>query len=161
MLAERRAELEQVESEWRAVEDRRVQYEPLETVCQSIEKLSEAGLSREFWGDRATDEDVTEHLAEVRGRIDALAGELVEIDTRRNAAKKRFRQQLDTVSLIEGDLLQAMEAEERRLQEWVVERDEGERSLRLQILPWTRKLEDDLRFRKSLLASVRFGLVPP
>ncbi len=164
-LAGCQAELAEVNAEWQAVADKREQYEPLESACQSIEKLTEAGLSREFWGDRATDDDVVVHLAEVRARIEAVAGELVGIDTRREAARKRVREHLDNVALIEGDLIAAMEAEERRLQEWVVERDESEVKRRAQILPWTRKLEEDLRFRKSLLgsvlASILLGLLIP
>lgn len=159
VLAGYRVEFERIDSEWQAVSDKRIQYEPLEAACQSLEALTAAGLSRVFWGDRATDDEVDAHLADVRGNIDALAGELVEIDRRREAARKRVRQQLDTVALIEGDLIQAMEAEERRLQEWKVERDESPVEPRLQILPWTRRLEDDLRFRKSLLASALASLL--
>lgn len=159
VLADFRAELDEVNAQWQAVADKRERYEPLETACRSIEKLTEAGLSREFWGSRATDDEVVAHLEEVRGRIQAVAGELVGIDERREEIRKRFRRQLDTVALIEGDLIQAMEAEERRLQEWVVEREESRLAQRAQILPWSRKLEDDQRFRKSLLASVMVSVL--
>jgi len=160
-----RADLEQVTAEWQAVAEKREQYEPLEAACQSIEKLTEAGLARQFWGERATDQQVAAHLAEVRGTIEAVAGELVGIDTRREAARKRVRQQLDTVALIEGDLVQAMENEERRLQEWLVEREATVIPPRIQIMPWARNLREDSQFRRSLLgtvlASLLLGLLIP
>ena len=158
-LAVFRAEFERIDAEWQALSDKRVEYEPLEEVCQSVEKLSAAGLSRVFWGDRATDDEVVAHLIEVRGQITALAGEIVEVDASREAARKRMRRQLDDMALIEGDLLQAMETEERRLHEWQVDRDETPVARRLQVLPWSRKLEDDQRFRKSLLASAMVSLL--
>jgi hypothetical protein len=154
-----------VEAEWDAVEDKRVQYEPLEQACQTMEQLEEAGLSRAFWGDRASDEDVSAHLSEVRERIAELASDLVEIGQRRDAAKQKVNRQLDEVAFIEGDLIQVIEAEERRLQEWVVEREESQIAPRLQILPWSRRLEEDDRFRKALqgavLACLILGIIVP
>ncbi|MEJ2086978.1 MAG: AgmX/PglI C-terminal domain-containing protein [Gammaproteobacteria bacterium] len=146
-----RADLGSVEGEWQAVEDKRLEYEPLEQACRTLEQLEEAGLSRAFWGERASDEEVAAHLTEVRGRIAELGEDLLEIDERRQAARRKVNNQLDTVALIEGDLLQAIEDEERRLQEWVVEREESELEPRRQILPWARNLEDDALFKRTLL----------
>ena len=158
-LADYQARLDEVEGEWTAVADRQVEYQPLEEACETLEKLEASGLARTFWGDRATDEEVSAHLADVRAQITALAGELIEIETRREVAQKRVRGQLDTIALIEGDLLQAMETEERRRQEWVVEREESEAPKRLQLLPWARGFEEDLLYRKSLRSAVAAALV--
>jgi hypothetical protein len=158
-------ELEAVDAEWQAVEDKRVEYEPLEQACRTLEHLEEAGLSRAFWGDRASDEEVAAHLAEVRGSIAELGEELLEIGQRRDAARHQVNNQLDTVALIEGDLLQAIEDEERRLQEWLIERDASEIKPRLQILPWARNLEDDVLFKRTLLRTavvcLLLGLIIP
>jgi hypothetical protein len=158
-------ELQTIELEWNAVEDKRVQYEPLEQACQTLEQLAEAGLGRAFWGNRASDEQVVEHLAEVRDRISSLAGELVEIDQRRDAARQRVNNQLDDIAFIEGDLVQAIETEERRRQEWLVEREESQVKPRQQILPWNREQEDDTLYQKSLLraaiACLVLGLIIP
>lgn len=164
-LSDYQAALSKVDSEWSAVADKQLEYQPLEDACQTIEKLTDAGLARIFWGERATDDEVANHLTDVRAEISALAGELMEIEQRREAAQKQVRIQLDTVALIEGDLIQAMEAEERRRQEWVVEREAGETKSRLQILPWARGLEEDYLYRKSLrnalAAAVILGLLIP
>jgi outer membrane biosynthesis protein TonB len=164
-LAPCKAELEAAEADLQALEDKRVQFEPLEEACQVIEKLEASGLSRTFWGDRATDADVVEHMVEVRGRIESIAGKQIEAEARREAARKRLRQQLDQIALIEGDLLQAIETEERRRQEWLVEREATELQPRLQILPWTRDREEDSLYRRSMLgaaaAALLLGLMIP
>jgi len=147
------AELRTIELEMEALASRRVQYDVLEHACQSIEKLGEEGLSRTFWGDRASDDAVVAHLEEVRSTVADLAREVTDVEQRQAAARQRVDQQLDTVAFVEDDLLQAIEQEERRLLEWVVERDETEIPWRMQIMPWTRRLDDDDRFRKSLLGS--------
>jgi hypothetical protein len=142
-----------IESEWEALGSRRVQYESLEHACQSIEKLREEGISRTFWGDRASDEEVAAHLDEVRARIADLGSELTEVEQRRDATREKVEQQCEAVEIIDDELRQWIEQEERRKQEWIVERDETEIPWRLQIMPWTRRQEDDQRFRKSLLGS--------
>jgi hypothetical protein len=164
-LAARQAELAAVDAELETLADKRVLYEPLEDACRTIEKLEEAGLSRVFWGERATDQQVSAHLADVRGEIESLAGEQIDIDARREAARKRVRQQLDDIALIESDLLQTIEAEERKRQEWLLEREATVLQPRLQILPWARNLEEDSLFRRSLggsaVAALLLGLLIP
>lgn len=164
-LESRKAALAGLGTALEGIEDKRVQYEPLEEACQTLEKLEAAGLARAFWGDRASDAEVHDHLAEVRGRIEAIAGERLEAQARYDEAQKQVRIQLDRVALIEGDLLQAIEAEERKRQEWVLERDATELKPRLQILPWARNLEEDGLFRRSLLgtalAALLLGLMIP
>jgi hypothetical protein len=164
-LEVRQAELAAVDVELEALADKRVHYEPLEAACQTIEKLEEAGLSRVFWGERATDAQVNEHLGAVRREIESLAGVQLDIDARRETARKRVREQLDDVALIESDLIQTIEADERKRQEWVLERDATELKPRLQVPPWARNLEEDGLFRRylwgSTAAAVLLGLLIP
>ncbi len=123
------SELRSIDGEWEALSSRRVQYESLEQACCAIEKLNDEGVSRTFWGDRASDEQVLAHLVEVRGQIAGLGHEVTEVGERRDAARERVEQHLDVIDYIEDDLLHAIEQEQRRQQEWVVERAENE-------LPW-------------------------
>jgi hypothetical protein len=154
-----RAELASLDAKLELLEEKRTEFEPLEEACQALEKLEEAGLSRAFWGDRATDAEVSRHLTEVRGQIGSVAGERAEVEGRRAAADRRMRQQLDLLAVLEGDLLEAIETEERRRQEWLLERDATELRPRLQILPWARDLEEDSLFRRSLLGSMAVALL--
>ena len=164
-LATREAALRSVKSEWDALAAKRAQYEPLEHVCESIEKLAEAGLARVFWGERASDDDVVAHLAEVRETVADVAREVGDAQQRLKSAQGRVNDQLDTIDIIDEDLQQAIEADERRKQEWAIERAETDVPWRAQIMPWTRRQDDDRRFQKTLLASalvsVLLGLLIP
>ena len=67
--------------------------------------------------------------------------------------------QNEELDCLHYDLADAIEQEERRKDEWVVEREVGELPIRDQVMPWTRGNEEDQRFRKSLAASIIVGLL--
>jgi len=158
-LAGRESKLRSAKAEWDALASKRAQYEPLEHVCQSIEKLNEAGLARIFWGARASDTDVVAHLAEVREKVADVAHEVEAAQQHLRGAQRSVNEQLDVIEVIDDDLQQAIEADERRKQEWAVERSESEIPWRLQVMPWTRRQDDDQRFHKTLLASALVSLL--
>ena len=147
------SDLRAEESAWETLATKRAQFDSMEQVCQTIEKLSEEGVSRSFWGDLASDEEVAAHLDEVRANINELGSELANVEQRRSAARQSLERQVDVVAQVEDDLLAVFEQQVRKQQEWLIEREETELPWHLQIMPWTRGLEDDQLFRKSLLRS--------
>jgi len=58
------------------------------------------------------------------------------------------------LDVLHYDLQEAIEREENRKDEWLVERDADEIPYRRQVMPWTRGNEEDQRFRKSLGSSL-------
>jgi hypothetical protein len=158
-LAGLQADLRVVKTEWDAVADKRAQYEALEHACQSLEKLREQGLSRVFWGDRASDAEVAAHVVDVRARVADVAAEVVAVESRYQASRRVVEDQIDAVTYIEDALEEATEAVERRRQEWVVEREETALPWRLQVMPWARRQEDDQRFYRTLLGSAAVCLL--
>jgi len=152
-LAFRRAALATVRGEWDAVKDKREQYEALEGTCQQLERLREIGLSEVFWSDRASDDEVVAHIGDVRARIAEVGAEVTAVEQRYQKTRRWVEHQIDAVDAVEDDLAHAIEVDERRKQEWLVERDETEIPGREQIMPWTRRQEDDRRFHRTLLAS--------
>lgn len=158
-LAPIRVEIESLELKLQSLEDKRTQYEPLEDACQALEKLEQLGLSRTFWASRATDDQVAEHLSEVRSTIEAIAGERAEVEAKRESALSRLKAQLDVVAGVESELLHVIDTEEQKRREWLIEREASAPKPRLQILPWARDLEEDTLFRRSLLGSTIAALV--
>ena len=61
--------------------------------------------------------------------------------------------------LIEDELFEAQEEEERRRQEWIVEREISGLHSRPLTMPWTWGGEDDRRFQKSLLSTLAVCLL--
>lgn len=157
--------LRAVEDEFEALAEEHQRYESVEQACRSFERLVTDGTARFFWGEFATDEAVADHLTDVRARIAESAGQLIAVQERRQVALGNVSAQQEAVDYIEEDLYQEIQAEQRRRSAWIVEREETVLPQRAQIMPWTRRLEEDDRFRKSLgasvLASLLLGLLIP
>jgi hypothetical protein len=157
-LESRVRELRGVDRELEALASERAQYRLLEQVCGALEELRAQGAAGLFWGGRAGTEG-DEQLRLVRGRVDAFQKRLCEIDDRRQAIFEDLQQAQATTELLEEDLLEARLQQERRRQEWVVEREIDAFPVRPLVMPWARGGEDDRRFRKSLRIALLVGLL--
>jgi hypothetical protein len=97
--------------------------------------------------------------------VDVFQRRLGEVEGRRSAILQDIQLQQGRAYLLEDDVFEAQEEEERRRQEWIVEREIGALASRETLMPWARSGEDDRRFRKTLatalLACVLFALIVP
>ncbi len=159
-LAEVRAKLDGLVKDLRAAEAElaglareREQHGLLADACGALEKLRETGAAELFWGDRgeAAGED---QVRRARGRATAFQKQIGGIEDRRRALVEQIRQHEFEAGVIEDDLFEAQEEEELRKLDWIIERELGELPARELVMPWTRRGEDDRRYRKSLSASL-------
>ena len=156
-LAEAREKLVDLERDLRVIDDElgalateREQHRLLSDVCGSLEQLKETGGAELFWGGGTAVNAGADHVRRVRGRVDTFQKGLGEIEARRNATLREIELQQGCAYLLEDDVFEAQEEEERRKQEWIVEREIGALASREAIMPWARSGEDDRRFRKTL-----------
>lgn len=158
-------ELQTIDSELEELAVERQQYDLLQEACGALEKLDEQSASDLFWKDLATVEIGRHQVLTVRERVDAFQHRLSDIEAGRQAVLARMGREEDNGELLEDDLYELHVAEERRKLEWLVEREPSALPDRPTIMPWARGGEDDVRFRKSLLAalllSLLFGLLFP
>jgi hypothetical protein len=147
-------DLRAIDVELEGLEAERTPYRLLDEACGALEGLRALGAAGLFWGERAPEGHADEHLRLVRGRAQAFQQRLGEVEARRQAALERIQRQQDDADLLEDDVFEAQQQEERRKQEWLVEREMSVLPARAPIMPWTRGGEDDLRFRKSLGTSL-------
>jgi len=159
-LAEVRAKLDSLVEDMRAADaelaplaKEREQHELLADACGALEKLRETGAAGLFWGDRgeAAGED---QVRRARGLATAFRKHIGGIEDRRRALIDEIRQYEGEAGLIEDDLFEAQEEEELRKLDWIIERELGELPARELVMPWTRRGEDDRRYRKSLSVSL-------
>jgi hypothetical protein len=171
-LAESRARLENLartlrgtDQELEALSTERQQYDLLQHACEALEKLGEMGAAELFWGERLSGERSTEHLRRVRARAASFQARWDEIEARRQATISEMRQHEEGLEILEEDLFQAQQQEERRKLEWIVEREIDALPARQAVMPWTRGGEDDRRLRKalgvSLLVCLLVGMIMP
>jgi hypothetical protein len=171
-LAQAREALSAVAGELRAVDDEleslateREQHRLLLDLCSSLDKLGQIGGTALFWGDGTDKAASADHVRRVRARVDQFNERVGEIEGRRSAVIDRIKQQQSHADLMEDVLFEALEEEERRKQEWIIEREISKLPAYKAFMPWTRGGEDDKRFRKSvstvLLLCLIFALVVP
>jgi hypothetical protein len=158
-------DLRAVEGELDGLAPEREQHRLLQTVCTALQQLGDRGGANLFWGDDAGARASATRVDEARSRIEAFERRVGEIDTRRQALLEQVERQQDAAWLIEDDVTEAREEEERRKYEWIVEREVGALHARELVMPWARRGEDDQRFRKTLatavLVSLAFALIIP
>jgi hypothetical protein len=159
------ADLRLVDDEVESLAPQRIHHELLEQACGSLEKLHEVGGASLFWGARIEPARAAEQLRAARALVTAFQAQLEELEGRRRAVLAAMALEEENLEILDDDLRQVREDEERRKQEWVVEREPGEEPAHAIVMAWARGGEDDWRFRKalaaSLLASAVLGVLLP
>jgi len=172
LLAQAREKLDGLVRDVRAIDveleelaTQRKQHRLLQDACGALEELSEIGGAELFWGQGTTAGTSDDHIRRVRSRVAVFQQGVSQIEDRRRALLDEIRQQQEHTDLLEDDVFEALEEEELRRHEWIVEREIDAVRSRPPIMPWAREGEDDRRFRKSLatalLISLLFVLIIP
>ena len=143
-------ELREVDGELEALAARSHQYELLEKICCSLEELESLDAAHLFWGEQARPDATAERLSVARGQASQFDAEVARVEDRRASLVDRINAQNDSLDLLHYDLRDAIEREELRKSEWLVEHEPLEVAYRPQVMPWSRGVEEDYRFRKSL-----------
>lgn len=171
-LAQAREALDALTGDLRAVDDElddlaleRQQYGVLLEACNSLDKLDQMGGAALFWGESAQRDASSNYVRGVRARVALFDERIREIEARRAAVIDRIARQQSHAGLMEDILFEALEEQEKRQQEWIVEREISKLPAYRASMPWTRGGEEDKRFRKSaattLLLCLIFALVVP
>jgi outer membrane biosynthesis protein TonB len=145
--------LRSLDAQLEALTPERNQHRLLHEVCDALGELGKLGGAQMFWG---TPEAVTTgefQLGRVRERVAAFESRVGELDARRLSTREQIDKAQYQVGLIEDELFEAQEEEERRQQEWIVEREISGLHSRPLTMPWKWGGEDDRRFQKSLLGA--------
>ncbi len=157
-LGDLEADLRKVDAELEELGQRNHQYDVLAQVCQSLEELDGIGATHLFWGEHSGPDDPVGHLRNARRKIDEFGEEIAAVEERRLSIVEKIGGQNDVLDCLHYDLRDAMEREESRKSEWLVEREIGNVGYRAQVMPWARGCEEDQRFRRSLATSLAVSL---
>lgn len=159
------AELDDLEAALRAADDRlialerkREQYEALMRVCDAVERLESLDASKLFWGGDAGGQRA-ERLDHARAEVERFEAEVEAAERHRQSILAEIDEQNIELDSLDTHLRDAMEEEERRRAEWIVENEPRELAYREQVMPWARGEEEDKRFRMALAAALVIGLL--
>jgi hypothetical protein len=152
------ADLRGAEAELAALAPQRAQHGLVSDACDALEKLRATGGAGLFWGERDASA-ADEQLRRARDRSNVFGKHVGGIEDRRRSLIERIREHEFQAGIIEDDLFEAQEEEELRKLDWIIERELKELPARELIMPWTRRGEEDRRYRKSLAVSLLFCML--
>jgi hypothetical protein len=158
-LAHLSEELRGLDGRIDALTPERKQHELLLDICDKLQQLGVSGGGTLFWDGNLAADAAAEHLQRARSRIDAFSARLAEIEDERSVVIDSIKQQQNFADLIEDDLFEALEEEERRNQEWIIEREIGALPAYQSFMPWTRGGEADRRFKKVVSSALLLCLM--
>jgi outer membrane biosynthesis protein TonB len=150
-------DLQAVDAELAELATQSGKFEALGNVCQSLEELENLGGAELFWDNDA--QSASEFLEGARERIDQFGDAFLDVEKRRDAIMNKIGKQNHALDVLHYDLLEAMEREETRRNEWVLERDAEDPAPHELVMPWHRGQEEDQRYRKSLGSSLAAALM--
>ncbi len=146
-------ELRDIHGELEGLTQRNHHFDVLLKVCRSLEELDELDATHLFWDERIGNKQ-TEHLQHARKQMEAFAEKIARVEGSRQAIVEKIGDQNVQLDYLHYDLRDAIEREESRKNQWVVERELGELSYHAQIMPWARGCEEDERMHRSLEVSL-------
>jgi hypothetical protein len=153
------SELRSVEKEIEAFSDDMQRFDALRDVCSALGKLGELNAGELFWDGVANTPSAAKHLERVKNRIALFDGDIKGILEKRASLEGQIRQCLNELDILSEEVRDAYDREERRAEEYVIEREFVEAPNRSMTMPWRKDSESERRFRRSLLIAFLFYLV--
>jgi hypothetical protein len=134
--------------------DKGHEFDVLSQVCRSLDELENIGASDLFWGSHEEIQQRDDKLASAAQKIDEYKADVAQAEDRCEAILQDINAQNLELDQFHYELLDVVEQQESRKNEWLVERELNDVPHHIQIMPWTRGNKEDERFRKSLLSSL-------
>ncbi len=151
--------LQRVNAELVALAEKSHEFDVLGNICRSLEELENLGAADLFWNSQDDVETRDAKLASAHQRIDEYSAEISVVEDRRDSVLEQIGDQNQTLDSLHYDLLDIVEREEKRKNEWLVERDANDVAHHSVVMPWARGNEEDQRFHKSLGTSLAASVV--
>ena len=153
------SELRVVEAELKTFSADRQRFDALQDVCNALEKLGELKADELFWEGIPEAEDAAGHVERLRSRVARFEGEISGILEKQASYQEQINQCLDELNILDEEVRDAYDREERRKEEFVIEREVSSVPYRAMIMPWTKEAESESRFRRAILAALIFCFV--
>lgn len=154
-----------VDSGLESMSVQRQQFQLLNDICESLDKLSGLGADHLFWGEQLGTHDAAAHVSRVRDIASDFQKKISGIEQNRKALRESIQEELTRIGLLNEEIAELQEQEERRKHEFVVYRDITPLPYRPMVMPWAKQDEDERRFRKVLLIALLltgiFGYLVP
>lgn len=147
-------ELRAVEAELETFSAERQRFDALRDVCNAFDRLGDLKADELFWEGVAVAQDAAGLVERARSRVARFEGEIGGILEQQASLQGQINQRVEELSILSEEVRDAYDREERRKEEFVIEREISPVPYRETIMPWSREAESERRFRRSVLAAL-------
>jgi outer membrane biosynthesis protein TonB len=152
-------ELRVVEAKIETFSDARQRFAALEDVCKALDKLGELKAEDLFWKGIREAGEAAGHLEMVRERVIRFEGQIHGILEKQASLQEQIQRYDDELDLLFDEVHDAHDREQRRKEEFTIEREISPVPYRAMIMPWTKDAESEKRFRQAVFAAMLFCFV--
>lgn len=134
--------------------NQRVQYQLLGTICTSLDKLEQMGAAGLFWGGELSGVSPDKQLHRVRDAVVEFEKKISAIESVRDGVQADIDQEEIALQLLNAELAELEAEAERKAHEFVVDRLGVELAYQSYLMPWSKDVEDERRYRKIMLVAL-------
>ncbi|PLX87034.1 MAG: hypothetical protein C0619_15815 [Desulfuromonas sp.] len=158
-------ELRVAEAELEVFSAERKRYDALQNVCSALDALAELKAENLFWDELNPADDPAEHINRLRAQVDRFEVEISDELKKQQTCREQLELCFEQLDILNAEVMDAYAREERRRDEFAIEREVSIIPYRAIIMPWSKEGESEQYFRRSvlvaLLLSFFFGIVVP
>ncbi len=165
-IEETRGKVEVLDKDLRAVEaelatfaDDKQRFDALREVCDALDKLDAVGAGELFWAGLAKIDVAGGHLDRAREQVTRFEGQLRGVQERQQALQAQIDLHQEELDCLFEEVHDAYAREERRREEFAIEREVSPVPHAAGIMPWSTVGESERRFRRALLVSLFWALL--
>jgi hypothetical protein len=147
-------ELRVIEAELETFSSDRQRFDALQDVCNALDKLVELKGDELFWKEIPEVKDTAGHVERLRGRVAGFEVEISGILEKQESLTQQINQRLGELDILSEEVREAYDREERRQEEFVIEREVSSVPYRTMIMPWTKEAESERRLRNAVLVAL-------
>lgn len=152
-------ELRAAEAELETFSADRQRFDALREACSVLERLAALEAGQLFWGDAPEVKDPAAHLARMRSRIAAFDEEIGGLLEKQEHLKAQINRRLDELDYLDDEVRNAYARDERREEEFVVDRELSPVPDHELIMPWSQDGEVERRYRRAMSTAMFLSLL--
>ena len=134
-------------------------FDALREVCDALDKLGEMEADRLFWDEIPEATDPAGQLEKVRARVASFEEEIGGTLEKQQSLQGQINRCLDEMYILDEEVRDAYDREERRREEFVIEREMSPIPYRAAVMPWSREAESERRLRRAVLGTLFISFV--
>ncbi len=158
-LTELESEMRVAEAELETFSADRLRFDALRDACNALYRLDELEAGQLFWGEVPEFKDVAGHIERLQSRIARFDGEIRGVQEKQANLKTQVNQRLDELDYLHDAIRNAHARDERRKDEFVVERELSPVPHHPSVMPWSDESESERRYRRTLLIAMFFSML--